>query len=598
MKTLNDKHHRFASLFTNEIIQPYAYLLSKNLEDGNICIELSSLKDNLNIDFPFIDFEPDLVKLIDQTELVTIDPVQKKPFVISNDKLYLQRFYFYEDEIYRKIIRLIETESKDKIQRQIELYKHKNFVEELFQSNDDTSQLSEEEKTDWQRIAALTTVLSNFSIITGGPGTGKTTTVAKILSILFELNSNEKVALAAQTGKAAMRMAESIRNADIQVKDETKMKLKSLEPFTIHRLLKTKLHSPYFKHNESNPVQYDTVIVDESSMIDVALFYKLLSAIGDKTRLILLGDRNQLASVEAGSIFGDLCQTGFKINSCHPETAEFVNKFISETEKKIKDDFIDGSIRHPLVHHITELKRSRRFDSNKGIGKLSKSILNQTKDDLKNYLNKEDAQIEIDLAYSDAVFEETIEMYEAYIKETNIAIALKKLNELRVLCAVRESEQGIYFINSRIEKLLQNKKLLTIQNDFYHNRPIIVTSNNKELGLFNGDIGIIRIENNQAYAWFEDGNASVRKFLPALIGNFETVFAMTIHKSQGSEYDNVLIILPKKEQNSLLTKELLYTAVTRAKKKVIIQSALSTIENTVLASVKRASGISERFNSK
>jgi exodeoxyribonuclease V alpha subunit len=183
-----------------------------------------------------------------------------------------------------------------------------------------------------------------------------------------------------------------------------------------------------------------------------------------------------------------------------------------------------------------------------------------------------------------------------YIEEANIAEALKKINELRVLCAVRESEEGVYAMNKRIENILRSKGLIETTNEFYHNRPIIVTSNNYHLGLFNGDVGIIRNDGTQTLAWFEDSEVGVKSVLPGFITSFETVYAMTIHKSQGSEYNQVLVVLPKAGQNAILTRELFYTGVTRAKTKVIIQASKEISEKTALERVQRVSGICNRFN--
>jgi exodeoxyribonuclease V alpha subunit len=480
--------------------------------------------------------------------------------------------------------------------RKKDLLSQKVFIKKLFDDQSSADGLSDEEKIDWQLAAATNTILNNFTIITGGPGTGKTTTVAKILAVLYMLNPDEKVALAAPTGKAAMRMAESLRNATIPVSNELKDKFNQLQPFTIHRLLKYKKDSPYFKHNETDPINYDTVIIDESSMMDVALFAKLISAIKPTSRLILLGDKNQLASVEAGSIFGDLCDTQFVANSIVKVRQEFINSFIDSNEKQISINYLVSNNAHPLLHHIIELKRSRRFKGNEGIGRLSKSIISSNTNDLGTFYSNQDPQVYFDLHYDSTLFETFVLHYKTYIEETDVALALKKINDLRVLCAVKESNEGVYFINKRIENILKTEGLIDTTNEFYHNRPIIVTSNNYHLGLFNGDVGIIRKEGTKMVAWFEDGENGVKSVLPGFINSFDTVYAMTIHKSQGSEYTQVLVVLPKDKQNNILTRELFYTAVTRAKTKVVIQATKEVAEYTTGERVQRVSGICNRFN--
>ena len=595
MNTITDPHHQFASLFKNKVIEPYAYILSKKISEGNICVDLDTLdKENFE-DFPFdeIQHKDELIK---QTDLVSSNPLIKKPFIVDGNLLYLHRYFTYESIISNIIRQSIEVENSLLTQRINELNSLFPLIKNLFADSESMQGLLPEEKTDWQLVAAINTLLHQFSIITGGPGTGKTTTVAKILALIYAIDPNEKVALAAPTGKAAMRMAESLRNTTISLSDDLKEKFNQLKPYTIHRLLGYQMNTPYFKHNEKNPLQFTTLIIDESSMIDVALFAKLMSAVSVTTRIILLGDKNQLASVEAGSIFGDLCETSFMENSITGERRTFINQFIVENERKISIDFETPSVAHPLLHHVTSLKRSRRFNSNEGIGKISKSIINGNLPDFSSFFDNHDEKVFFDETYDDKLFEEVVLKYRLYIEEKDIVKALKYLNELRVLCAVKESDEGVYFINKRIENILKDHGLIELNNQFYHNRPIIVTSNNYNLGLFNGDTGIIRHEGNQVVAWFEDAEKGVKKVLPGFITSFETVFAMTIHKSQGSEYNNVLIVLPKTPKNNLLTRELLYTGVTRAKNKVIIQSTKEVALHTVQSRVKRVSGISEKFN--
>ena len=456
-------------------------------------------------------------------------------------------------------------------------------------------------QTDWQLVATISGVLNNFTIITGGPGTGKTTTVAKILAILFTINPDLKVALAAPTGKAAARMAESLkasaRTESSPIGESIARKFQSLEPSTLHRLLIKNKDTPYFKHNNQNPLNVDVLIVDESSMIDVALFAKLLDAVGSNTRVILLGDKNQLASVEAGSLFGDLCDAQKELNCFTSERATLINSLTDDPTHKISSLSYGNSSTHPLFQHVIELQFSHRFKSDEGIGKFSKAIILNQQSLIKEFFSpKANAQVTIDTQYAKSVFEEFIKGYEAYIHESDTKKALKSLNELRILCAIRESENGLYAINRRVEKYLSDKNLIDTRTEFYNNRPIMVTRNNYALDLFNGDVGIIRPDKNGTLkAWFEDKDGEIKSVLAGLISKVETVFAMTIHKSQGSEFNNVFVILPQQEDIAIITRELLYTAVTRAKKQVIVQSSETVLLKSAEAQVKRASGIADRF---
>ena len=593
MKVINDVHQQFAEYFPSEILKPYLYLLSKRLSEGHICVDVNNIdKSELTgIGYTSIVGQKEL-----QKEPLVSNGSKKTPFILLDNQLYLERYFNYETIILNRIKAFIEREQTQNPRMLEALKEHRVVISELFKNTLPDSD-SKEQNINWPLAAAITAVLNYFTIITGGPGTGKTTTVAKILSILFTLKPDLKVALTAPTGKAAARMAESLKNASSFASESIRAKFETLEPSTIHRLLGNIKNSPQFKHNSENALNYDVVITDESSMIDAALFAKLLNAVGPNTRLILLGDKDQLASVEAGSLFGDLCQAQAQLNMFSTARAELINSFIEDTKQQISDSCINSISTHPLFEHIIELQRSHRFSDNKGIGKLSKAIIHNKVDAIKEFFSNNDEQVLIDTNYSEKIFDNFIAGYEEFISEKDTSIALKKMNYLRVLCAVREGERGLYAINKKIEKYLQQKKLIQLTGDFYVNRPIMVTGNNKELQLFNGDIGIIRPdEKGVLKAWFETSKGEVRAVLPGYISNAETVYAMTIHKSQGSEFDQVLVSLPKGDDIQILTRELLYTAVTRAKQKVIVQGSEALILQTSSAFVERGSGIINRLN--
>lgn len=594
MITQFDVHRQFATFFEDKGFQPYAYLVSKRLHEGHICIENTDVTSDLS-EIPQDLSAPNTNPLVyNRWVSSSLDPI--KPFVVHKHRMYLHRYFKYETQILHAIGRIIANE-KDVYQERLEQFLAIGDQLQYLLADYDLTGLPEQEKADWQFVGALQGFLNNFTIITGGPGTGKTTTVAKILSILYQVNPNCNVALAAPTGKAAVRMADSLKNTKLPLHADIKEKFNNLSPSTIHRLLKTIPSSIYFKHNAENPLPYDVVIVDEASMIDVAIFSKLLDAIANGTRIILLGDKNQLASVEAGSLLGDFCKSLANVNQFDSSTASFINQFMIDDSRKLKESNISQP-HHPLSGHIIELMMSHRFRSDSGIGQLSKAIINNNQEVLKDWIKSpKQAFVQMDTTSSSVLFEQFVEGYEAYIKEPNIADALEKLNSLRVLCAVRSSALGLYAINKKIEAVLQKKKLLNTTEDFYENRPIIVTQNYPDLHLFNGDIGIIRTdENGIKKAWFEDADKKIRGVLPAYINSMETVFAMTIHKSQGSEYEKILVILPTNTDNKLLTRELLYTAVTRSKKELIVQATENIILQTTEETVKRASGIMFRFD--
>lgn len=559
----------FAAFFADRLLQPYLKLLFEKLSEGSICMQIPEVSLAYALNKQFVGNEHS----------------EDKPLIYSNGRLYLQRYFKYETQLVTKINELIHTKSAKTNDRLNFLISNKQLIKKLFK-DDDTD-------TNWQLISAILAFINNFTIITGGPGTGKTTTVAKILALILRENPQAKIALAAPTGKAAARMAESIKNSAELFDENTKAILQDLVPTTIHRLLGYKKGSIYFKHNDNNFLTADIVIIDESSMLDIALFAKLVSAIGHETRIIFLGDKNQLSSVEAGSIFGDMC-------SSLPVPNLFNKKFAEQFEQitRLKPENISDQNNNGLLqNHIIELQKSHRFSADSGIGTLAKGVLENDTNIVYPFINNEHADdIKFDTVYSDSFFEGFICGYEEYILEKNIFKAFEKLNKLRVLCAVKNGNYGLYQTNKAIEKYLHQRGLISFSNIFYENRPIILTKNYPNFGVFNGEVGIVRKdENEKQYAWFVTSEGELRKILPGYLQEAETAFAMTIHKSQGSEFENILIRLPEATESKILSMELVYTAITRAKKKLFIQSTEEAFLAALGKKVERASGLAQRL---
>lgn len=438
-------------------------------------------------------------------------------------------------------------------------------------------------------------MLSDVSIITGGPGTGKTTTLAKLLRILYACRPGAKVALAAPTGKAAMRMLESLKRSAAAFPEDVRQLIEGLKPSTLHRLLGWQKGSLAFRHNAGRPLDFDFVVVDEASMVDMPMFAKLLEALGDRTRLVLLGDKDQLASVEAGSLLGDLCQSvgDHRLNGFDASFCDWCNGFLGAGRRLRDED--RGTGNGILAGCITELRLSHRFRAQGDIGRLSRAIISGDADAVQAVAAAESAELAFDTSCSDGVLDGFVQGYADFIREADPLKALAALNRLRVLVAVREGPRGLYAVNRRIEQMLQSKGLLTPSGDFYHNRPVIVTRNNYELDLFNGDVGITRTSGDRLRVYFEAEDGGVRDVPAASLSHCETVFAMTIHKSQGSEFDHVLLQLPEGTDTPILTRELLYTGVTRARKRVVLQAGIDTLVHTTRERVRRTSGLQERL---
>ena len=303
-----------------------------------------------------------------------------------------------------------------------------------------------------------------------------------------------------------------------------------------------------------------------------------------------------MASVEAGSLFGDLCKSIATVNCFSASLLDNLRPLVPNGAllPRSKEE---APQKHLLFEHIVELKFSHRFSDEKGIGRLSKAILNNDPEVIGSFFENGDPQVKVDALYSDQVFEQFILGYEAFIREPDILTALQKLGRLRVLAAIRETRYGVEAINLMIERILKSKGLIKPYETFYENRPIMVTRNNQQLGLFNGDIGIIRKDASGVMkAWFEMSDGSLKAVLPGFIGGEQTAFAMTIHKSQGSEFNSVLIVLPPKGHARGLTRELLYTAVTRAREQVVLQAAHEVILEAAAEVINRGSGVIKRLN--
>ena len=586
----------FSRSFSDPLIIKLAFLISAKLEEGNICTDLnrynSENDDKINID-----------KLKNSAFVSQNAASNIQPFILDGNNVYLHRYFDYETRILKKIHSLLKFEATQKDIIKQQLLDKKIIVDSVFGAEMGEKGLSEK-PIPWQKISALASCINSFQIITGGPGTGKTSAIAKFLLLQLSLDPKTKIAVAAPTGKAAARLNESLSSIleNLPAEFESiKMPLSSIAAKTIHRLLGIRESgvAPAFRSDKK--LNYDVIIIDESSMIDVGLMAKLLDAVDEKSKLILAGDRNQLSSIGAGSIFGDLCRLNALQNSISGNDLEFYNKFTGENEIEIPA-FKEAYEQNYLPDNIIELQHSFRFSNDKGIGKFSNSILNDPGigpaflDEFRHSGQSEE-YLKICLSSVDPEFASMIALYEEYALEEDIARAFDKLGKIRILCAVRDGSFGVSAFNEMVENYLLRKKLIDADTTFYHKQPVMVTANDYNLGVFNGDMGIVRKDSKADihYVYFEDNSGELTRHSAASLPVCETAYAMTIHKSQGSEFENVIIILPSDQEHTLLTRELLYTAVTRARKKVLLITEDQTILNTISRQTERVSGITERF---
>lgn len=416
---------------------------------------------------------------------------------------------------------------------------------------------------DRQRQAVERAATLPFLIISGGPGTGKTTTVTRLLCLLiehFKINP-QRIKLAAPTGKAAMRMQEAIRQAKITLQLPPELAERIPEQgSTLHRLLGYIPNKIGFRHHAHHPLPADLVIVDEASMIDISLMSHLFAAVRPDARLILLGDRDQLASVETGSIFRDLCSVD--INS------------------------------HPLNEHIVMLEKSWRFDASGGIGQLAKAVRDQQEQALLDLLHSPPIGIhwnqsaEISSLYFQQVWQAYLAGVQTWQEDKQQLPALfAAFNQFRLLTPLRKGPLGTEQLNQQLSTLLRRVLPNRFQGTWFTGRPIMITENDYRQQLFNGDIGLSLADaNGQIRVWFPEPNGDFRAFAPVRLPAHETAWAMTIHKSQGSEFEQVLLVMPEDEEAKILGRELLYTGITRARRQIDLMGK----EAVILASVRRS----------
>ncbi len=451
----------------------------------------------------------------------------------------------------------------------------------------------------WQKIAAAMALTRRFSVISGGPGTGKTTTVAKLLAALVmrdrTIGKTSTIKLVAPTGKAAARLKESISlaiaslpvDADIRASIPT-------EASTLHRLLGAIPNNVHFRHDANNPLHLDVLVVDEASMVDLPMMARLIEALPDSATLILLGDRDQLSSVEAGAVLGDICS--FADQSYSAEQAERLNQLTGYGLAGVTDQA--GQI---ITDSLCILKKSYRFHANSGIGLLASAINSG------NYLRltqvwdsgfKDIQRYDLNDVNYQTMIRKVAAFYRTYLDAIEAKVSPKEVLSLfgraRLLCALREGDFGVSGLNQRIERTLTDSNHLKGTDEtWYVGRPVMIVRNDYALGLFNGDIGIAIPDPNQPTqlrVFFELSDGTVQGFLPSRLSEHETVFAMTIHKSQGSEFEDTVLIFPQ-EFNPLLTRELVYTGVTRAKSRLYLFADNDVMKRAIHLRTQRESGL-------
>ncbi|ADW72619.1 exodeoxyribonuclease V, alpha subunit [Rahnella aceris] len=562
------------------------------------------------------------------------------PLVLTGQRLYLRRYWQYEQNVRAAIEQRLARSAL-----------HTLPVESLRAPL--TALFPADAKSDianWQKLACALAAGSAFSIITGGPGTGKTTTVVRLLALLQTLALEEngqplRIRLAAPTGKAAARLNESIAGAvsklDLSAIGNGNAVRESIntDVVTLHRLLGSRPDTRHFRHHPGNPLMLDVLVVDEASMVDLEMMAALLAALPEQARLILLGDKDQLASVEAGALLSELCQ---RANGGHylPHTRDWLQ---SVTGEQIPDSLVDPQ-GTAMDQAVVMLRHSYRFDAQSGIGQLAEAVNDGDVKALKQVWKHGYADLaQLTLSTDDdaelrdwvvkggtkqfpaAARREGVEPPVGYQHYLNVMIqarpadneppeafnrwaarVLLAYSQFQLLCALRGGRWGVEELNQRIADILRKEGLLKASIGWYPGRPVLVTRNDYSQRLMNGDIGITleiphRLADGTVVPTLRvaflagDGTQDIRWVMPGRLQAVETVFAMTVHKSQGSEFTHTALLLPE-NLSPILTRELIYTGITRARHWFslgCVGGMNAVLPDAVKRRVLRASGLIE-----
>jgi exodeoxyribonuclease V alpha subunit len=508
-------------------------LVVRALRNGSVCVDMRSVEQQVGVEelpWPNIDAWLTAVRA---SPLAGTPPALR----VDGDLLYLDRYWLEEQQVCGDVLRMVSAKPKQ-ISRDLDRLFPKGFEE--------------------QRSAAEVALSQGLTVLTGGPGTGKTTTVARLLALLAE-GSRLRIALAAPTGKAAARLQEAVQLEVARLEPADREALAGLQATTLHRLLGSRPDtSARFRHNRGNRLPHDVIVVDEASMASLTMVARLLEAVRPDARLILVGDPDQLPSVEAGAVLADL---------------------------------VDGL----GEKRIAALKTSHRFGES--IGELASAIRSGGADSAIEVLRTGGEHIEwIETDQPaqhlrKALLPHALRLREAAILG-NAEEALRTLADHRLLCAHRRGPFGVRYWNRQVEQWLVEETGEPIWSAWYVGRPVLVTANDYGLQLYNGDTGVTVVRDGALRAVI--AGSGRHDFATSRLSDVDTMHAMTIHKSQGSQGEEVTVLLPP-DDSRLLSRELLYTGVTRAKSHIRLIGPETSVRAAIARRVVRASGLVRRF---
>ena len=601
-----------------------AALLSRRVADGHLCLDLAlweALAEEQAWPAPWREAIARVLAEAGAPAWIGAGD-DATPLVLDGTRLYLRRYWNHERQVAEAIRARLAQPHAAPAHLRAELAR-------LF-SNDATP--------DWPRIACALAARGAFTVITGGPGTGKTTTVVRLLGLLqtLRLRAGERplrIRLAAPTGKAAARLQASIQGqlAQLDVDDAARAAIPA-QVDTLHRLLGARPDTRRFRHDATRPLPLDVLVIDEASMVDLEMMSAVLAALPPGARLVLLGDKDQLSSVEAGAVLGDLCRRA-EAGHYDGDTAAWL--------REVSGDDVGpwtAADAQALDQQVVMLRHSHRFGADSGIGWLAQAVNAGDLPGLRKLFATPSADIawiahaadQADLAdlvlrgggERFAAESEALQGYRHYLEllrhgrpapgsgdaahEAWAQRVLDAFGRFQVLCALRRGDYGTEGLNRQIEDILGRARLIDASHLWYEGRPVLVTRNDYNLGLMNGDVGVallvpgedgvprLRVAFVAAGPSAGPDGTRIRFVLPSRLGEQETVYAMTVHKSQGSEFDATALVLPAQD-SGILTRELLYTGITRARRRFILVGGEHVVDIATQRLTLRHSGLRERL---
>jgi exodeoxyribonuclease V alpha subunit len=562
-----------------------AALVSEETLAGHVCAHVDALPP------PWQAMSPKaLHKTLIATGIISDGHGAPTPLVADGaGRLYLWRYFDYERRLAAALTALARPIAIDAARR-AELARE---LDALFPPRATGS------GPDRQKLAAALALQRGLCVISGGPGTGKTHTVVGLLAALLAAAPGTRVALAAPTGKAAARMMDTLRERIAHLPEAIRERLPR-EASTVHRLLGVTNEAGRFRHDRENPLPIDALVVDEASMLDLALATRLVEAMPVGARLILLGDKDQLAAVEAGAVFAELSAGQRFSSAC-------ANELAALTGGSAGDIAAPAGAPATLPDSVVWLTESRRFDANSGIGRLASDIKAGRGDDALAWLaGSDDVAVRWIPDAQDAPGEATrnamLAGYAPYFdaladgaRGSDPDVLAEAFARYRILCAVQAGPRGVAALNSFIGERVRRLTSAAGASPWYRGRAVMILRNDYALRVFNGDIGLcVPDADGEPVVAFPDPTGGWRLLTPSRLPEHADAFAMTVHKSQGSEFERVHLVLPERA-SPVLTRELVYTGVTRAAAAVEISGRAEVFAQACATPTRRRSGLAARL---